>query len=102
MPDGFEIYETPNAQVFLRRLQPKIITDVEKAMVEQGMKRFSTLKYYQIDVKKNAIIIFEANQHIRVYRGYWASCLLPEAAEYRRCVNAGCILLANAPVCVGR
>ncbi len=69
VPDGFEIYETPNAQVFLRRLQPKIITDVEKAMVEQGMKRFSTLKYYQIDVKKNAIIIFEANQDIEGLSG---------------------------------
>ena len=25
IPDGFEIYENPNAQVFLRRIPPKII-----------------------------------------------------------------------------
>lgn len=64
VPAGFEIYETPNAQVFLRRIQPRIITDAEKAVVEEGMKRYSTIKYYQIDVKKNAIIIFKANQDV--------------------------------------
>ena len=36
VPDGFEIYENPNAQVFLRRIQPKIITDEEVALVEHG------------------------------------------------------------------
>ena len=64
IPAGFEIYENPNAQVFLRRIQPKIITDEEVALVEQGMKHYSSLKYYQIDVKKNMIIIFEANQDV--------------------------------------
>src|SRR5262249_17703056 len=29
IPVGFEIYENPNAQVFLRRIPPKIITDEE-------------------------------------------------------------------------
>jgi hypothetical protein len=29
IPEGFEIYENPNAQVFLRRIPPKIITDEE-------------------------------------------------------------------------
>ena len=29
IPAGFEIYENPNAQVFLRRIPPKIITDEE-------------------------------------------------------------------------
>jgi hypothetical protein len=64
VPDGFEIYENPNAQVFLRRIQPKIVTDEEVALVEQGMRQISRLQYYQIDVKKNTIIIFEANQDV--------------------------------------
>ena len=29
IPAGYEIYENPNAQVFLRRIPPKIITDEE-------------------------------------------------------------------------
>ncbi len=69
VPDGFEIYENPNAQVFLRLIQPKIITDEEVALVEQGMRQISKLQYYQIDVKKNAIIIFEANQDVEALTG---------------------------------
>ena len=45
VPDDYEIYENPNAQVFLRRIQPKIITDDEFAVVEKGMKEFSPLPY---------------------------------------------------------
>ena len=29
IPPGYEIYENPNAQVFLRRIPPKLITDEE-------------------------------------------------------------------------
>ncbi len=64
IPGGFEIYENPNAQVFLRKVQPKIITDDEIAIVEIGMKRFSQLQYYQIDVKKGVISVFVANQDV--------------------------------------
>jgi hypothetical protein len=64
LPDGYEIYENPNARVFLRRVQPKIITDEEIAIVEWGMEQFSDQKYYQIDVKKNIISIFIANQDV--------------------------------------
>ena len=29
IPEGFEVYETPDGQVFLRKARPKLITDVE-------------------------------------------------------------------------
>jgi hypothetical protein len=64
IPDGFEVYENPNSQVFLRKIQPKLITDEEVALVEQGMKHFSEIKYYLIDVKKKTIIIYEAAQDV--------------------------------------
>jgi hypothetical protein len=64
VPDGFEVYENPNAQVFLRRIGPKIITDEEVALVEEGMKRFCKLKYYQIDVKKNRIVVYQPVQDV--------------------------------------
>ncbi|MEY2977911.1 MAG: hypothetical protein RLZZ435_2050 [Cyanobacteriota bacterium] len=62
MPEGYEVYENPNAQVFLRKIPPKIITDQELSIVEKGMKKFSSLKYYKIDVKKNTIVIYGADQ----------------------------------------
>jgi len=64
IPDGFKIYENPNARVFLRRILPRIITDYEIAVVEKGMKRFSRLQYYQVDVKKDTISVFVADQDV--------------------------------------
>lgn len=64
VPDGFEIYENPSAQVFLRRIQPKLITDDERAVVDNGMKQFSQLEYYIIDIKKNTISVFTPNQNV--------------------------------------
>lgn len=69
IPAGFEIYENPNAQVFLRRTRPKIITDEEMAIVEQGMRQFSSERHYQIDVKKNVIIVFTPNQDVDAFMG---------------------------------
>ena len=67
IPDGFEIYENPNAQVFLRRVQPQIITNDEITTVEEGIKKFSRLEYYQLDVKKNIIIVYLPNQNVNVF-----------------------------------
>ena len=60
--EGYEIYENPNAQVFLRRIPPKLITDEEKAIVEEGTQRYSDVEYYKIDVKGNAILVYTAVQ----------------------------------------
>jgi hypothetical protein len=60
IPDGYEIYENPNAQVFLRRIPPKIIRDEELAVVQQGVKAYAQVKHTILDVRKNAIIIYTA------------------------------------------
>jgi hypothetical protein len=64
IPAGYEIYENPNAQVFLRRIPPKIITDEERQVVEEGMRTYATVKDYKIDVKGHAILIYTAEQDI--------------------------------------
>src|SRR6266568_3445517 len=64
IPAGFEIYENPNAQVFLRRIPPKIITDEERQVVEDGMRTYAQVKDYKIDVKGNALLIYTAVQEI--------------------------------------
>ena len=43
IPAGCEIYENPNAQVFLRRIPPKIITDEERQVVEDGMRKYAEI-----------------------------------------------------------
>ena len=64
IPEGFEVYENPNAQVFLRRILPKIITDEEKAIVSEGMRQYSDVEDFKIDVKGNAIFVYTAVQDI--------------------------------------
>ena len=69
MPAGFEIYETPNAQVFLRRTPPKIITDEERQVVEDGMRKYASVQDYKIDVRGNAIVVYTADQDIETLAG---------------------------------
>ena len=64
IPEGFEIYENPNAQVFLRRVPPKLITDEERQVVEDGMRKYAEVQDYKIDVKGNAIVVYTADQDI--------------------------------------
>ncbi|BAY66777.1 hypothetical protein NIES22_69210 (plasmid) [Calothrix brevissima NIES-22] len=66
MPKGYEIYENPNAQVFLRKVQPKIISDEERSTVEEGIKKFSNLESYQIDIKKETITVYTADQDVNL------------------------------------
>ena len=68
IPAGFEIYETPNAQVFLRRIPPKIITDEERQVVEDGMRKYASVQDYKIDVRGNAIEIHIAHQDSETFR----------------------------------
>lgn len=62
IPDGYEIYENPNAQVFLRKIPPKLIADVELAIVRQGIKAYTQVQHSLLDVKKDAIVIYTAEQ----------------------------------------
>jgi hypothetical protein len=62
IPAGYEIYENPNAQVFLRRIPPKIITDEECQIVNEGMRKYAEVKDYKVDVRGNALLIYTADQ----------------------------------------
>ena len=64
IPPGYEIYENPNGQVFLRRTQTQIITDEEVAVVEAGMQQYCRLERFIVDVKKNAIVIHTPDQDV--------------------------------------
>lgn len=79
IPDGFEIYENPNARVFLRKIPPQIISTDEIRIVKQGMEQFSSVKYYQIDVKKNVIIVYTVDQDVDIIAEVFAQ--VPRAKE---------------------
>jgi hypothetical protein len=62
VPEGYEVYENPQGQVFLRKKRPSIIHDSEIRAVEQGMRKYSDTEYYRLDTKKNTIVIYLADQ----------------------------------------
>ena len=64
VPEGFEVYENPNARVFLRKARPRLITDEETRFIEQEMKRHPHLRYCRCDTKDNLITVFEPNQDV--------------------------------------
>ena len=64
MPEGFEIYENPNAQVFLRKIQPQMVTPEEVAIVQEGVKKFAKLDHFIVDVKGKHIVVYLCDQNV--------------------------------------
>lgn len=69
IPAGFEVYENPNGQVFLRKVHPKIVEEDEVAALEKEFKKSSRYKYCLVDVKENAIIVYMPNQNVELLSG---------------------------------
>ena len=64
-PDGYEIYEHPaNAQVFLRKKLPQIITDLEKRIVKRELENTPSSRWNLVDIKGREIIIYESNKNV--------------------------------------
>jgi hypothetical protein len=87
IPDGYEIYENPNGQVFLQKVQPKIITDEEVAKVEKGMKELCSLNYYRIDVRKDTIFIYTANQDEEKLAEVYKPCHFKNETIMQQAIN---------------
>ena len=80
VPDGYEIYENPNAQVFLRKVLSKIILDDEISAIEQGLEQFSEVQHFMIDAKKNVVSVFTPSQNVALI----SDLLMSTAAQFGR------------------
>lgn len=62
LPEGYEIYEHPeNAQVFLRKIQPRLITELEEQFVKNSLSSLNNTKRYLLDCKGKILTIYESN-----------------------------------------
>src|SRR6266568_3420244 len=69
IPEDFEIYETPNGQVYLRKKKPVRIQPAEFALVENELHRRQTSQHcYLAEVSDEEIIIHEGETHIDFLR----------------------------------
>jgi len=57
VPDGLEIYETVNGQVYLRRAQPKLILDEELAQLRRRLAKPRPGFRYKMEARGNVITI---------------------------------------------
>lgn len=69
VPAGYEVYENPNAQVFLRKAVPRVVTDEEVSTVERAVRELAKLTYFVIDVKGPNIVVHLANENIAFLEG---------------------------------
>lgn len=64
IPDGYEIYENPNAQVFLRKIPTQLVTPEEVDMVQAGVKRYANIEQYIVDVKGKHVVVYLCDQDL--------------------------------------
>ena len=70
VPPGFEIYENIQGQVFLRRKTPQLIMEDELALVRAALNSHAEEWRYKIEVKKDAVIIFEASDNTAMLESF--------------------------------
>ncbi len=68
LPDGFEIYETVNGQVYLRRQQPKLIRDDELECVRCRLTQPRAGHRYQVEVQDKVITVHESGDNLGFMR----------------------------------
>lgn len=87
VPEGFEIYEDPNARVFLRKVRPIHISNTEKQLVDQYIHKLRTSRRYVVDVPENDMTVFQSNEDVdvlkEIFDGASANgCTVEEAIDY--------------------
>lgn len=76
IPKGYEVYEHPeNAQVYLRKIRPQMITDPEKQLVTDAVNALQRSKRYRIDCKDEYITIYESNADMGDIRSIFGDLL---------------------------
>ena len=62
IPEGHEVYENPDGQVFLRKVVPQIVTPFEIAVVEDGLQRYTPGQNCLVDVQREHIVVYHAER----------------------------------------
>ena len=76
LPEGYEIYEHPeNAQIYLRKKRLQLITNTEKHLVEQFLKKLKSSKLYIVDYKDEFITIYESHSDPENFKGVFGDLL---------------------------
>lgn len=64
IPEGYEIYEHPNGQVFLRRQRESVIRDEEVVLVEEIVAAEAAVRSFRVDVRDDYIVVYTPDQDV--------------------------------------
>ena len=67
IPEGYEVYENPDAQVFLRKIVPQLVTPDEVAVVKEGLERYAPGQNCLVDVQGNQIVVHHAERSLSTW-----------------------------------
>jgi hypothetical protein len=84
IPDGFEIHETVNAAVHLRRRRPKLVREEELEELRRQLKQLKTRTAYRAEAEGREAIIHESTTGITLaetFRGLASPKKIAESAE---------------------
>jgi hypothetical protein len=62
IPKGYEVYENPDAQVFLRKQKPQVVTPEEVAVVRDGLLRHAPDQNCIVDLREEHIVVYHAER----------------------------------------
>jgi hypothetical protein len=62
IPEGHEVYENPDAQVFLRKQKPQVVTPEEIAVVREGLARYAPGQNCLVDLRDEHIVVHHAER----------------------------------------
>jgi hypothetical protein len=63
IPEGYEIYEKPGGQVFLRRRKPRLISDEELATLRQVLDRQPHRPFFLLEEEDGVVTVHHAEDH---------------------------------------
>ena len=82
IPEGYEVYENPDAQVFLRKIVPQLVTPAEIAVVEGGLRRYAPGQNCLVDVHREHIVVYHAERVRLDLEGFGFRDLPPSYRNY--------------------
>jgi hypothetical protein len=62
IPEGYEVYENPDAQAFLRKELPRFIADEEIAIVREGLHKYAEDRRCMADVRERHIVVYSSER----------------------------------------
>ncbi len=81
IPEGYEIYENPNGQVFLRKILKSLITQEELADVNKSIEKYAAIEGIKTVLQKKHIVLYTPDQNIQQLKALFSTMISPNNSE---------------------